>query len=87
MLPTRQFIELTQPEIAQTAKIEAGTITEADLLAALSAEQCAEVQRLQHERDQLTRDLPSAPPGDTRVLAWTSLAQSLMNLKEFIYLR
>jgi hypothetical protein len=78
---------LTQPEIAQTAKIEAGTITEADLLAALSDEQRAEVQRLQYERDQLTRDLPSAPPEDTRVLAWTSLAQSLINLKEFIYLR
>jgi len=78
---------LTQPEIAQTAKIEAGTITEADLLAALSDEQRAEVQRLQHARDQLTRDLPSAPPEDTSVLAWTSLAQSLINLKEFIYLR
>ena len=78
---------LTQPEIAQTAKFEAGTITEADLLAALSHEQRAEVQRLQGQRDQLTRDLPSAPPEDARVLAWTSLAQSLLNLKEFIYLR
>lgn len=78
---------LTEPEIAQTARIESSTVTEADVLAALSEEQRRAITRLQTERDQLTQSMPQEPVVDPKLQAWTSLAQSLINLKEFIYLR
>ncbi|MES2594079.1 MAG: DUF1553 domain-containing protein [Verrucomicrobiota bacterium] len=82
---------LTAEEIAQTSKIEATTVSEADILSALSEAQRASLARLQSERDRLSQRLAASRDSlsaDTpQVQAWTSLAQSLINLKEFIYLR
>ena len=82
---------LTAEEIAKTARIESSTITEADILATLNKDQRTQLTRLQSQRDELTQSLEtgrSTTKTDEPVLqAWTSLAQSLINLKEFIYLR
>lgn len=78
---------LTPEDIAKTALTESSTITEADILATLSNDQRTQLTRLQSQRDQFAKSLPSAPPPDPKLQAWTSLAQSLINLKEFIYLQ
>jgi len=82
---------LTPEEIAKTARIESTTITEADILATLTNEQRTQFARLQSQRDLLTKTLEStrstAAGTDPVLNAWASLAQSLINLKEFIYLR
>ncbi len=82
---------LTAEEIAKTARIESSTITEADILATLTNDQRTQLTKLQAQRDQLTQALDSTrtkTSSDTPELqAWTSLAQSLINLKEFIYLQ
>jgi hypothetical protein len=82
---------LTPEDIAKTARIEASTITEADILATLTNEQRTQLTRLQSQCDLLTKTLESTrstTAGTDPVLnAWASLAQSLINLKEFIYLR
>jgi hypothetical protein len=82
---------LTPEEIGQTSRIEATTVSEADILAALSDEQRLRLTSLQTQRDQLSQHLATSRDrlsADTpQVQAWTSLAQSLINLKEFIYLR
>ncbi len=82
---------LTPEDIAKTARIESSTITEADILATLSNDQRTQLTRLQSQRDLLTKTLEStrstAAGMDPVLQAWASLAQSLINLKEFIYLR
>ena len=82
---------LTPEEITQTARIEANTITEAEILKTLSNDQRTQLTRLQSQRDLLTKTLEStrstAAGTDPVLNAWASLAQSLINLKEFIYLR
>jgi len=82
---------LTPEEITQTARIEASTITESDILATLSDDQRTQLTSLQSQRDLLTKTLEStrstAAGTDPVLNAWASLAQSLINLKEFIYLR
>lgn len=82
---------LTPEDIAKTARIESTTITEADILATLTNDQRIQLKRLQAQRDLLTKTLEatrSTVAGTDPVLnAWASLAQSLINLKEFIYLR
>jgi hypothetical protein len=82
---------LAPEEIAKTARIESTTITEADILATLTNEQRTQFARLQSQRDLLTKTLEStrstAAGTDPVLNAWASLAQSLINLKEFIYLR
>jgi hypothetical protein len=82
---------LTAEEIAKTARIESSTITEADILATLLNDQRTQLGRLQSQRDLLTKTLESTrstAAGTDHVLqAWASLAQSLINLKEFIYLQ
>jgi len=82
---------LTAEDIAKTARIESSTITEADILATLSTDQRTQLTRLQSQRDLLTKTLEStrstAAGTDPVLNAWASLAQSLINLKEFIYLR
>ena len=82
---------LTPEEITQTARIESTTLTEADILAALTPDQRAQITRLQTRRDELAEQVSTTrasfsndPP---ELQAWTSLAQSLINLKEFIYLQ
>lgn len=82
---------LTPEEISQTARIESSSITEADIIAALTPDQRQQLTQLQTQRDQQSRQLAAlhtAAAGDDSVLqSWTSLAQSLINLKEFIYLQ
>lgn len=82
---------LTPEDIAKTARIESTTITEADILATLSNEQRTQLSRLQTQRDLLIKTLESNRSNtagkDPVLQAWASLAQSLINLKEFIYLQ
>ncbi|HBJ84359.1 MAG TPA: hypothetical protein DDZ88_10920, partial [Verrucomicrobiales bacterium] len=82
---------LTADEIAQTSRVEFTTLSETDILAKLTDSQRQQLAILQGQRDQLTQSLESAristSDDDPKVQAWTSLAQSLINLKEFIYLR
>jgi hypothetical protein len=82
---------LTPEDIAKTARIEASTITEADILATLTNEQRTQLTRLKAQRDAMNQVLEAARTSmsgdDPKIQAWTSLAQSLVNLKEFIYLQ
>ena len=82
---------LTPEEIAQTARIESISITEADILAALTDAQRQQLAQLQTQRDEQSKQLESlrasTASDDATVQSWTSLAQSLINLKEFIYLQ
>ncbi len=82
---------LTPEEVAQTAHVESSTISESDILAALTEPQRQHLHALQSQRDAMNQALEAARTAtsgdDPKVQAWTSLAQSLINLKEFIYLR
>jgi hypothetical protein len=82
---------LTPEDIAKTARIESATITEADILATLTNDQRTQLTRLQSQRDAMNQALEAARTSmsgdDSKIQAWTSLAQSLVNLKEFIYLQ
>jgi len=82
---------LTPEDIAKTARIESSTITEADILATLSNAQRTQLTRLQSQRDAMNQALEAARTSmigdDPKLQAWASLAQSLINLKEFIYLQ
>ncbi len=82
---------LTPEEIAQTATIEANTLRESDILTALTEPQRQQLHALQSQRDAIKSALEAARTAtstdDPKVQAWASLAQSLINLKEFIYLR
>jgi len=82
---------LTPEEVAQTAHVESNTISESDILAALTEPQRQHLHALQSQRDAMNQALEAARTAtsgdDPKVQAWTSLAQSLINLKEFIYLR
>jgi hypothetical protein len=82
---------LTPEDIAKTARIESSTITESDILATLSEDQRTQLTRLQSQRDAMNQALETARTSmsgdDPKIQAWASLAQSLINLKEFIYLQ
>jgi hypothetical protein len=82
---------LTPEEIAQTSRIEANTIRESDVVAALTEPQRQQLNALQSQRDAMNQAIESTRSStsgdDPKVQSWTSLAQSLINLKEFIYLR
>jgi hypothetical protein len=82
---------LTPEDIAKTARIESTTITEADILATISEDQRTQLARLQSQRDAMNQALEAARTSmsgdDPKNQAWASLAQSLINLKEFIYLQ
>ncbi len=82
---------LTAKEISHTASIEASSISEADILAALTPAQRDELTALRAQSERLSKKLEAArqnaSPNNARLQAWTSLAQSLINLKEFIYLQ
>ncbi len=81
---------LTPEEISQTAGIESSSITEADIIATLTAEQRVQLTKLNTKRKQQAAQLESVHStagDDPELQAWTSLAQSLINLKEFIYLQ
>jgi hypothetical protein len=71
--------------------IEATVVTDRDVLDALSAgdrsdvrQWQAELEKLQTRRDAVARRVERLSPESA---GWESLALSLINLKEFIYLR
>ncbi len=83
---------LSAPEIARTSQIEGSAVTEKDVLSALSEDHRKQVianqQQLAIETTRL-QELRSTT-GEATLgprQAWASLAQSLINLKEFIYLK
>jgi hypothetical protein len=81
---------LTPEEISQTARIESNSLTEADIVATLTAEQRVQLSKLNTKRKEQSKQLESlrgTASDDPALQAWTSLAQSLINLKEFIYLQ
>jgi hypothetical protein len=81
---------LTPEEIAKTALIESSSVTKADIIASLTAEQRSKLSKLNPRRKQQASHLESlrtTASDDPELQAWTSLAQSLINLKEFIYLQ
>ena len=81
---------LTPEEIAKTALIESSSVTKADIIASLTAEQRSKLSKLTPRRKQQASHLESlhtTASDDPELQAWTSLAQSFINLKEFIYLQ
>lgn len=82
---------LTDKEIALSRHLESSTITERDVLNALSAAQRQELDATKTALNQVIGQLngltESAAAIDPAKAGWESLALSLINLKEFIYLR
>ncbi len=76
---------LTPQEIAQTARLENLPVTDHALLSALPPEQGSQIQKLRAELQNLEAQAPNESTPEAA--AWQSLALSLLNLKEFIYLR
>lgn len=82
---------LTDKEIALSRHLEATTVTEKDVLAALVPEQLQEVQQARSELNQVMGKLTRLAEANERLspetAGWESLALSIINLKEFVYLR
>ena len=82
---------LTAAEIALTARVEASSLTEAEVFASLTPEVQSQVTALKTYRESLHRKQESTdrplPNGSPEEQAWASLAHSIINLKEFIYLK
>jgi hypothetical protein len=81
---------LSRAEIAASSKLESALASDDDLLAGLPENDRASVQRMREELRGLNTklaDLRQTTAGSGPEAAWSSLAQSLVNLKEFIYLR
>ncbi|MFM7604001.1 MAG: hypothetical protein ACKO8Z_02230, partial [Prosthecobacter sp.] len=82
---------LTPEEIAKTATIEDKTIRESDILTTLTEPQRQQLNAIQSQRNAMNQTLEASrtvmSSDDPKVQAWTSLAQSLINLKEFIFLQ
>jgi hypothetical protein len=82
---------LTGQEIATTSRIEDLSITDSDVLASLSGSQREQVIEMQNQLSVLTKSIEATRANlnqdEPELQAWSSLAQSLINLKEFIYLR
>lgn len=82
---------LSAEEILKTARVEGSTLTEDEVVASLSVAQQEEVARLmrhrEEEREFLSGLQSEGRNADPEQSAWASFAQSLINLKEFIYLR
>jgi Protein of unknown function (DUF1553)/Protein of unknown function (DUF1549)/Planctomycete cytochrome C/Concanavalin A-like lectin/glucanases superfamily len=81
---------LTAEEIATTALAEDSSITDAKVFESLTGLQREKIFGLQRERDTLAKANEASRSSDNldepELQAWSSLAQSLINLKEFIYL-
>jgi hypothetical protein len=81
---------LSDAEISASAKLEAALPTDEDLLALLDEDERKTVRRTREELSELNLKLTELRQATAHVgpeAAWQSLAQSLVNLKEFIYLR
>lgn len=82
---------LTAQEVALSRHLENTAVSERDVLAALSEAQRKEVEAARRELDAvvglLNRKAESKERIDPAKAGWESLALSLINLKEFVYLR
>jgi hypothetical protein len=82
---------LSVQEIARSRHLESSTVTERDVLNALSEAQLAELEQCKAELDQvigsLNRLTENTEKADPEKAGWESLALSIINLKEFVYLR
>jgi cytochrome c553 len=81
---------LSDAEISASAKLEAALPTDEDLLALLDESERKTVRHAREELSELNLKLTELRQATAHVgpeAAWQSLAQSLVNLKEFIYLR
>jgi hypothetical protein len=81
---------LSSAEIAASSKLEAAVPSDEDLLAALMEDERTAVQRMRgelHDLNTKLAELRQTTAASGPESAWSSLAQSLVNLKEFIYLR
>ena len=81
---------LSAAEIATTVTIEDSSISDAKVIESLTESHREKVVVLQRERDALAKAIETTRSIDNldepELQAWSSLAQSLINLKEFIYL-
>ena len=82
---------LTVPEIEASRLIESSVITDRDVFDALSETQRTQVRKWQTEAGKLIKQADGLKARLGRVVpetaGWESLALSVMNLKEFIYLK
>ncbi len=82
---------LTDQEIALSRRLETTTVTERDVLAALSDAQQRELAEAKAQLNtlvaSLNRQTENTEDIDPEKAGWESLALSLINLKEFVYLR
>ncbi|TDU67192.1 concanavalin A-like lectin/glucanase superfamily protein [Prosthecobacter fusiformis] len=82
---------LTEKEVALSRHLESTTVTERDVLNALSQEKLAELERAKAELNEvmgsLTRLTENAEIVSPERAGWESLALSIINLKEFVYLK
>lgn len=82
---------LSAAEIELSRHLEQATLTERDVLKALTDPQRQEITALKAELEEANQQWVSLTEGskiqDPAVAGWESLALSLINLKEFVYLR
>ena len=81
---------LSADEVAASSKLESSVVTEGNVIASLSREQQAQLTDLRAQLDAAQRKLSELQENERATgpeAAWKSYAQSLFNLKEFIYLR
>jgi len=82
---------LTAAEIAVAARVEASSVTEAEVFASLKPEVQSQVTALRNQRIALHQKQKSSEnqisSGSPEQQSWASMAQAIINLKEFIYLK
>lgn len=82
---------LSEKEISLSRHLESTSVTERDVLNALSEAQLAELEQCKAELNvvigSLNRLTDNAEEVDPERAGWESLALSIINLKEFVYLR
>jgi hypothetical protein len=82
---------LTAAEIAVAARVEASSVTEAEVFASLKPEVQSQVTALRNQRIALHQKQKSSEnqisSGSSEQQSWASMAQAIINLKEFIYLK
>ncbi len=88
ILQARLYDRALRPdEIAATAGNLRDEVSEAEILAALPAETRAECERLTREIADLDASRPARIDSEDSILRWQELAHSMINLKEFIYIK
>src|SRR4029078_2238236 len=81
---------LSPAEVARTSLLESPAVSEDEVIAALTEEERATLSRLRSQDVEAKKQLEQVREverGTGPDFAWKSLAQSIFNLKEFIYLR